>query len=109
MSHADNGGQASDQASVAPTRPAPAATERKTDVRALLDPGELGEVEGEGLFGGGVPGPVEVFERLEGGEGGVADAGARTGGVAGEDLRLQVVPNWGSLVGRTVKRCKAPS
>jgi hypothetical protein len=33
--------------------------------------------------------PVEVLERLDRGEGGVADAHAGAGGVAGEDFRFQ--------------------
>ena len=61
----------------------------KADVAALLDPGQLRQVEHERLLGGGLRGPVEVLERLQRGEGGVPDAHARAGGVAREDLGLE--------------------
>lgn len=40
-------------------------------------------------LGGGLGGPVEVVQRFERGERGVACAHARAGGLAGEDLGLQ--------------------
>jgi hypothetical protein len=58
----------------------------EADVGALFDPGELCQVQHERLLGRGLGGPVEVVERLQGGEGGVTDAHAGAGGVAGEDL-----------------------
>jgi hypothetical protein len=55
----------------------------------LLDPAKLREVEHERLLGRRLRAPVEVLERLQRGEGGVADADAGAGGVAGEDLGLE--------------------
>jgi hypothetical protein len=66
-----------------------AGRSEEADVGLLLDPGELGEVEQERLLGRGLGRPVEVLQRLQGGEAGVADAHARTGGVAGEHLGLE--------------------
>jgi len=54
-----------------------------------VDPGELREVQDERLLSGRLGGEVEVFERLVGREGGVADAVARAGCVAGEDLGFE--------------------
>jgi hypothetical protein len=61
----------------------------EADVRLLLDPGELSEVQDERPLGGGLRRPVEVLQRLQGGEAGSAYARAGTGGVAGEDLGLE--------------------
>src|SRR5205823_12905203 len=61
----------------------------EADVAALLDPGELREVEQERLLGARLRGPVEVFERLDRREAGRAHAHAGAGGVAGEDLGLE--------------------
>ena len=61
----------------------------EADVGVLVDPGELGEVQDQRLLGAGLGGEVEVLQRLVGGEGGVADALAGAGGVAGEDLGLE--------------------
>ena len=61
----------------------------EADVAVLGDPGELREVQDQRPLGAGLGGEVEVLERLVGGEGGVADALAGAGGVAGEDLGLQ--------------------
>jgi len=61
----------------------------EADVCALLDPGELGEVQDERALRGGLRAPVEVLERLQGREAGVADARPRPRGVAGEDLGLE--------------------
>ena len=55
----------------------------------LGDPGELGEVQDQRLLGAGLGGEVEVLQRLVRGERGVADALARAGGVAREDLGLE--------------------
>ena len=55
----------------------------------LGGPGELGEVEDQRLLGGWLGAEVEVLEGLVGREGGVADAVARTGRVAGEDLGFE--------------------
>jgi len=62
---------------------------KKQDVRALLDPGQLRQVHDERLLGCRLRRPVEIVERLQGGEGGVADPHAGAGGVAGEDLGLE--------------------
>jgi hypothetical protein len=61
----------------------------EADVGALFDPGELGEVEHERSLGRGLRGPVEVLERLDRREGGVADPHPRTGGVTREHLRFE--------------------
>ena len=61
----------------------------EADVGPLGDPAQLREVQDERPFGRGLGRPVEVLERLQGGEGGGADAGSRTGGVAGEHLGLE--------------------
>lgn len=61
----------------------------EADVHVLGGPGELGEVQDQRLLGGGLGGEVEVLQRLVRGERGVADAVARAGGVAGEDLGFQ--------------------
>jgi hypothetical protein len=61
----------------------------EADVAALLDPGELRQVQHKRLLGRWLRSPVEVVERLQGREGGVPDAHAGAGGVAGEDLRLE--------------------
>jgi hypothetical protein len=61
----------------------------EADVAVLGDPGQLGEVQDQRLFGAGLGFEVEVLQRLVGREGSVADALARAGGVAGEDLGLQ--------------------
>jgi hypothetical protein len=55
----------------------------------LLDPGKLGEMQHERPLRGRLRRPVEVFERLQCGKRGVADAHAGAGGVAGEYLRLE--------------------
>ena len=70
-------------------RLAGAGRAEEADVAVLGDPGELGEVQDQRAFGAGLGGEVEVLERLVGGEGGVADALARAGGVAREDLGLE--------------------
>jgi hypothetical protein len=44
-------------------------------------------VQDQRLLGAGLRGEVEVLQGLVGGQGGVADALARAGGVAREDLR----------------------
>jgi hypothetical protein len=61
----------------------------EADVGALLDPGELGEVEHERLLGARLRAPVEIVQALQRREGGVPDAHPGAGGVAGEDLRLE--------------------
>jgi hypothetical protein len=61
----------------------------EADVGAFLDPGQLRQVHDERLLGRGLRRPVEIVERLQGGKAGVADAHARAGGVAREDLGLQ--------------------
>ena len=61
----------------------------EADVHVLGGPGELGEVQDQRLLGGGLGGEVEVLQRLVRGERGVADAVARAGGVAGEDLGFE--------------------
>jgi len=61
----------------------------EADVAALLDPGELREVHDERLLRRRLGCPVEVVERFQGGEGGVADPRAGAGGVAGEHLGLE--------------------
>ena len=48
----------------------------EADVRLLLDPGELREMLGERALRARLCCPVEVLERLQGGEAGVADAPA---------------------------------
>ena len=53
------------------------------------DPRELREVQDQRAFGAGLGAEVEVLERLVRGQRGVADALARAGGVAREDLGLQ--------------------
>jgi len=55
----------------------------------LLGPVELSEVQDQWLLRGGLGGEVEVLEGLVGGQRGVADAVARPGRVAGEDLRIE--------------------
>src|SRR5207244_1261700 len=55
----------------------------ETDVGALLDPGELRQVQDERLLRRRLRRPVEVVERLQRREGGVADAHAGAGGAAG--------------------------
>jgi hypothetical protein len=62
---------------------------KEADVGAFLDPGELGEVEHERALGARLGAPVDVLERLQRREGGVADPHPRAGGVAGEDLGLE--------------------
>ena len=61
----------------------------EADVAALLDPGELREVQDEWSLRRGLGRPVEVLEALHRGEAGRADARAGAGGVAGEDLGLE--------------------
>jgi len=61
----------------------------EADIRPLLDPGELRQVQDERALGRGLRAPVEVLERFQRREGGVADPHPRAGGVAGEDLGLE--------------------
>jgi hypothetical protein len=61
----------------------------QADVGVLVDPSELGEVQQQRLLGRWLGGEVEVFERLVGGEGGVANPLAGAGGVARENLGLE--------------------
>jgi len=61
----------------------------EADVHVLGGPGELGEVEDQRPLGRRLGGEVEVFERLVGREGGVADAVARPRRVAREHLGLE--------------------
>jgi hypothetical protein len=60
----------------------------EADVGGFLDPGQLREMLDQWTFGAGLGGEVEVFQRLGRRERGVADALARPGGLAGEDLGL---------------------
>src|SRR5207253_3105614 len=50
-------------------RLAGAGRPEEADVGALLDPGELGEMQHERALGGRLGAPVEVLERLQRGEG----------------------------------------
>ena len=68
--------------------PVPGGPKKQT-LHVLAGPGELGEVQDQRPFGAGLGGEVEVLEGLVRREGGVADALAGAGGVAGEDLGLQ--------------------
>jgi hypothetical protein len=61
----------------------------EADVGPLLDPAELGEVEHERSLCTRLRLPVEVLERLQGRERGVADPHSGAGGVAGEHLGLE--------------------
>jgi hypothetical protein len=61
----------------------------EADVGALVDPGQLRQVQHQRLLRSRLRRPVKVVERLQGGETGVADAHPCTGGVAGEHLGLQ--------------------
>jgi hypothetical protein len=55
----------------------------------FVNPGELREMQDEWLLGAGLRAEVEVLQGLVGGERGVTDALAGTGGVSGEHLGLQ--------------------
>jgi hypothetical protein len=68
--------------------PVPGGPKKQT-FAVFLDPCELGEVEDQRLLGGGLGCEVEVLQRLVRGEGGVANALARAGRVAGEDLGFE--------------------
>src|SRR5205814_8797868 len=61
----------------------------EADVAALLDPGQLRQVQHERPLRARLRGPVEVLERLQCGEAGVAGPHAGAGGVAREDLGLE--------------------
>ncbi len=67
-------------------RLAGAGRAEEADVGALLDPGQLRQVQHERPLRRRLRAPVEVLERLQRREGGVADARAGAGGVAREHL-----------------------
>jgi hypothetical protein len=77
------------ESAIAKVALAGAGRTKEAHVGAFVDPSELCEVQDERLLGARLRAPVEVLERLQRGEGGVADPCPRAGGVAGEHLGLE--------------------